>query len=148
VDGPWNPGWSGGRFQVKETAADVGVIAEGPSLSAAFSSAACGLYWIITPSAAADGGERASVKGEGDDLGVALAKALQLLVVEFDTRGFVGASCLASAYRGARAEVRLELRGELFDRGRHPQGVEVKAVTHHELKVERAERRVEVLFDV
>src|SRR5689334_22020466 len=65
VDGPWNPGWSGGRFQVKETAADVGVIAEGPSLSAAFSSAACGLYWIITPAAAADGGERASVKGEG-----------------------------------------------------------------------------------
>jgi SHS2 domain-containing protein len=148
LDGPWQAGFSGGRFSVLETTGDVGVVAEGPSLPAAMASAAAGLYWIITPAAAGDAGERASVKGEGDDLGVALAKALQQLVVLFDTHGFVGASCLASCHRGERAEVRLELRGERFDRAHHPQGVEVKAVTHHELKVDRAARRVEVLFDI
>ena len=148
MDGPWHDGWSGGRFSVLETTGDVGVIAEGPSLPAALASAAAGLYWIITPAPAEDEGQRASVVGQGDDLGVALAKALQQLVVEFDTRGFVGASCLASAHLAARAEVRLELRGALFDRERHPQGVEVKAVTHHGLKVERWPPRAEVLFDI
>ncbi len=148
MDGPWHAGWSGGRFKALETTGDVGVVAEGPSLPAAFASAAAGLYWIITPGPVVDAGARASVVGRGDDLAVALAKALQQLVVEFDTLGFIGASCLASSYLGERAEVRLELRGEAFDRARHRQGVEVKAVTHHELKVDRAARRVEVLLDI
>jgi SHS2 domain-containing protein len=148
VDEGFQPGWSGGRFKALETTADVGVVAEGPSMPAAFASAAAGLYWVVTPAQARDEGERASVSGVGDDLGLALARALQRLVVEFDTRQFVGASCLASLFSGRRAEVRLELRGERFDPARHPQGVEVKAVTHHGLKVDRALNRVEVLFDI
>lgn len=145
---PWHPGWSGGRFATLETMADIGVIAEGPSLPAAIASAAAGFYFVITPAQAADAGERASVVGKGDDIGHALARALQLLVIEFDTRAFVGASCLASVYVGDRAEVRLDLRGETFDVQRHPQGVEIKAVTHHEIVVDRAARHVEVLFDI
>jgi len=42
----------------------------------------------------------------------------------------------------------LSLIGETFDPARHPPGVEVKAVTHHELIVDRARRHVEVLFDI
>jgi SHS2 domain-containing protein len=124
------------------------VIAQGPSLPAALASAAAGLYHVISPGPVEDRGERASVAGRGDDLGHALARALQLLVVEFDTRGFLAASGLASAHTGQRAEVRLDLRGERFDAARHLQGVEVKAVTHHGLVVDRVRRRVEVLFDI
>lgn len=148
MEGDFHPGWSGGRFKALETTADVGVVAEGPSLPAALASAAAGFYWVVTPGQAAEGSERAAVSGKGEDIGTALARALQQLVVEFDTRGFVGASCLAAILQGERVEVRLELRGERFDAARHPQGVEVKAVTHHALKVERSPPRVEVLFDI
>ncbi len=123
-------------------------MAEGPSLPSALASAAAGMYWIITPAAPEGEGERRLAVGEGDDIALALARALQQLVIEFDTTRFVGGFCLASAYRGDRARVALDLRGGRFDPQRHPQGVEIKAVTHHELKVDPKARRVEVLFDV
>jgi len=148
VEPAWQPGWSGGRFATLETTADIGVIAEGPSLPAAIASAAAGFYWVITPAQAAQGSERLAVSGTGPDTALALARALQRLVVEFDTRSFLGATALASIHTAEQVEVRLELRGERFDVARHPQGVEIKAVTHHDLKVERAPPRVEVLFDI
>lgn len=145
---PWQPGWAGGRFRVVETTADVGVEAEGPSLPAAISSAVAGMYWIISPGQAEDRGERVTAVGEGEDLAMALARALQKALIAFDTLGLLGALCLASAYRGERWRVVLEIRGETFDAGRHPQGVEIKAVTHHDLIADLAARSVEVLFDV
>jgi SHS2 domain-containing protein len=124
------------------------VEAEGQSLSAAISSAVAGMYWVITPCCAEEKGLRALAVGEGEDVPVAFARALQKLLIEFDTRGLLGASCLSSVYRAERARVTLEVVGEPFEVARHPQGVEVKAVTHHDLVVDRASRRVGVLFDI
>lgn len=148
MDEPWQPGWSGGRFRIKETTADIGVEADGPSLAAAISSAVAGMYWVISPCAAGNKGLRAFAVGEGEDTPVAFARALQKLLIEFDTQGLLGGSCMASVYRGERARVTLEAVGEPFEVARHPQGVEVKAVTHHDLVVDRASRRVAVLFDI
>lgn len=148
MEGDWRPGWSDGRFKVKETTADVGVVGQGKDLPSALASALAGMYWIISPAPAEDRGRRLFVEGEGDDLALAFARALQRLLIAFDTDDLLGASCLAAAYRGDRARVFLEVYGETFDPGRHPQGVEIKGVTHHELLVDPAARAVEVLFDV
>jgi len=148
MDEAWRTGWSGGRFQVKETTGDVGVIAEGESLPSAIASAAAGLYYIMSPGPVAVGTARLWVSEEAGDLALAFARALQRLVVAFDVEGFIAGSALASVYRGERAKVTLELTGETFDALRHEQGVEVKAVTHHGLVVDPAAHRVEVLLDV
>lgn len=146
---PWRPGWQGGRFRIKETTADVGIVAEGPGTAQAVASAVAGLYWVISPSPAQDRGRVLRVDGEAPDLALAFARALQRLLVAFDTEGFIGASAsVAIRETSTTSTVAIELRGETFDAARHPQGVEIKAVTHHELLVDRENRRVEVLFDV
>lgn len=144
----WRPGWSGGRFRIVETTADVGVAAEGDSLPSAVASAAAGLYYIISPGPVATGPRRLWVSQEAAEVALAFAQALQRLLVAFDTDGFIAGGALASVYQGERAKVTLDLVGETFDPDRHEQGVEVKAVTHHGLSVEPAARRVAVLFDV
>ncbi len=144
----WRPGWSGGRFRVWETTADIGVIAEGESLPAAVASAAAGLYSIMSPGPVAAGKRTLWVSEEAGDVPLAFARALQRLLIAFDIDGFLGAGALASVYQGDCARVTLELTGETFDPSRHGEGVEVKGVTHHGLVVDAAARRVEVLLDV
>ncbi len=148
MDEAWRPGWSGGRFKLLETTADIGVIAEGLSLPAAVASAAAGLYYIMSPGPVAGGKRTLWVSEEAGDVALAFARALQRLLIAFDTDGFIAGGALASVYRGERAKVTLELTGETFDPARHEQGVEVKAVTHHGLVVDPAAHRVEVLLDV
>jgi protein archease len=144
----WHKGWSGGRFRIKETTADIGVVAEGPTPPAAMASAVAGMYWIISPGPVSDAGQKAEVRGTADELEVAFARALQQLVVAFDTEGLLGASATVEYQREPPAWVYIKVRGESFDLERHPQGVEIKAVTHHELVVDLDACRVEVLFDV
>ena len=148
MDEPWVAGWSGGRFQIRETTADIGVLAEAASLPAAIGSAAAGMYHVMSPGAFEDRGRRLWIAEQADDLPLAVARTLQRLVIAFDTDGFVGAHGLASVYRGTSCRVTLELYGETFDPARHAQGVEIKAVTHHQITVDAAKGRVEVLLDV
>jgi SHS2 domain-containing protein len=142
------PGWAGGRFQIKGTMADVGVVAQGPTVESALASAVAGMYWIISPSTNVRSTREVTVEEEGHDAPLAFARALQRLLVHFDAEAFLGAEGSVAMEWAAPSRCRIKVRGEAFDPAHHASGVEVKAVTHHELVVDRRKRRVEVLFDI
>jgi SHS2 domain-containing protein len=141
-------GWAGGHFTIKETMADVGVIATGPTADAALASAVAGMYWIMSPQARVRPAREVVIEEEGIDPPLAFARALQRLLVHFDADGFLAGEGTVEMDWGAPARCRIRVKGEAFDPSRHPAGVEVKAVTHHELLLDRTGRRVEVLFDI
>lgn len=147
-EGEWIDGWQGGRFKIKETTGDIGVIATGPSTEAAEASAVAGMYWIISPSAKRRRQRHLSVDGQADEAAVALARALQRLLIAFDTDGFIAATARVMHVPGRPSRCRIEVEGETYDAARHPAGVEIKAVTHHDLVLDAAASRVEVLFDI
>ena len=146
--GPWRAAPGGGRYRTFETMADIGVEAEGPSIEAAEAAAVAGMYYIITPEARVKPKLNREVHGESTDPALAFARALQQLLVEFDNDGFVGAQAQVEHAERGTPICTIQLKGEAFDPARDPPGVEIKAVTHHELVRDVAAKRVRVIFDV
>lgn len=107
-----------------------------------------GMYWIISPSTKRGSARALTVEAEADEPAVALARALQRLLVAFDTDGFLASSARVSHTPGRPSRCRIEAKGDTFDPARHTPGVEVKAVTHHDLVFDAKKRWVEVLFDI
>ena len=146
--GPWRKAPGGGRYRTFETMADIGVEAEGPSIEAAEAAAVAGMYYIITPEARVNPSLKRQVSGTSTDGALAFARALQQLLVEFDKDGFVAASARVEHAGEGSPRCTIHLEGDAFDPARDPPGVEIKAVTHHELVRDVAAKRVRVIFDV
>lgn len=144
----WRPGLGGGRFRIFETAADLGVEADGPTMEAAQASAVAGFYDVIAPQATVRPLREAVVEAEAADEGLAFARAVQKLVALFDVERFVAATASVESAEGTPARCTIRMRGESFDPERHPYGVEVKAVTRHELVFDRNARRVCLVLDI
>jgi SHS2 domain-containing protein len=106
------------------------------------------MYWIISPSKHRGSSRALTAEAEADDPAVALARALQRLLVSFDSDGFLASSARVTHPPATPSRCRIEARGDTFDAARHTPGVEVKAVTHHDLVLDAKKRRVEVLFDI
>lgn len=107
-----------------------------------------GMYWIISPSKDRGNSRALTVEAEADEPAVALARTLQRLVVAFDTDGFLASSARVVHPPAKPSRCRIEATGDTFDPARHTPGVEVKAVTHHDLVLNAKKRWVEVLFDI
>jgi SHS2 domain-containing protein len=146
--GPWRAAPGGGRYRTFETMADIGVEAEGLSIEAAEAAAVAGMYYIITPDARIKPKLKRLARGESKDPALAFARALQQLLVEFDHDGFVAARARVMHSQKGPPTCTIELEGDAFDPARDPPGVEIKAVTHHELVRDVAAKRVRVIFDV
>jgi SHS2 domain-containing protein len=106
------------------------------------------LYWIISPSKDRGISRALAVEAEADEPAVALARALQRLLVAFDADGFVASGARVIHPPGRPSRCRIEAKGGTFDPARHTPGVEVKAVTHHDLVLDAEKPWVEVLFDI
>ncbi len=146
--GPWMDGFGGGRYRVFETTADLGVEADGPTMEAAQASAVAGFYHVIAPGAEVASACDARVEAEAPEEGVAFARALQKLVALFDIERFIAGEAHVESMAGPPARCTISMRGEPFDPKRHPYGVEVKAVTRHEITFDRAARVVRVILDI
>lgn len=144
----WVHAPGGGRFRMTETTADLGVEAEGPTMEAAQAAAVAGFYHVIAPGADAAGTRGATVEAEAEDEGLAFARAMQKLVALFDIERFIAREAAVTNAVGPPARCTIAMRGEPFDPDRHPYGVEVKAVTRHELVFDRSGRRVRLVFDI
>jgi SHS2 domain-containing protein len=117
-------------------------------MEAAEASAVAGLYHIITPGAQVRAERAVQVDGTAGEEGVAFARALQRLVALFDIERFIAAQATVENEPGPPARCTIHLWGESYDPARHPYGVEVKAVTHHQLVFARHLRRVAVVLDI
>lgn len=135
-------------FEFVEHTADLGVRAWGPSLGVAFAEAARGMveYVLDDPDAVKEHDFRMVELTEPslDRLLLEFLDALNFLIL---TEGFV--------YRRVEVELdeglgRLVARahGEFHDEERHGHVHEIKAITFHDIRVQRAPPEVYVIFDI
>jgi SHS2 domain-containing protein len=119
-------------FEILEHTADVGVRAFGDSLPELFEQATRGLANVAGIWTTGEG-EQVEVAVEGDDLGGLLVDWLSEILWLHDSRDMLLTSVdVAWVDRGVKGNVRLLARGS-----RSATGTQVKAVTYHQLRVER-----------
>jgi SHS2 domain-containing protein len=122
-------------FELLEHPADIGFRARGTTLEELFSSCARALVSIILDPSAIRPIESISIPGAGGDLGGLLVNWLNEVLYYVDGRRLALAEFAVSHV--AETSVECIARGEPRDRERHPSRVTVKAVTYHQLNVER-----------
>jgi len=146
-------------FEVIEHPADVGFLAYGATLEELFANSALALLSLACELEAIQERERREIETTGADLEALLFAWLAEILAAADAEQFVFRRVeVASLEPGANAErawaapgrVRGTAWGEPFDKTRHRAGTYIKAVTYHQLCVERTPEywRAQVYLDV
>ena len=125
-----------GRYRMKEHTADLALEVQGESPADLFASAAAGFYRAIVQEPPRRGAERHEVSCRGADREELLVRFLSELLYLYATRGFLAAAIEIRDCSEQALEA--HLIGERFDPARHTILREIKAITHHGLRVERA----------
>lgn len=135
-------------FEIIEHPADVGFLAYGRTLEELFANAALAMMSLGYELDAIEERERREIAAEGRDTEEMLFEWLAEILAISDAgklvfRRFEIAELVAGRVRGAAW-------GEKFDRGRHRAGTYIKAVTYHQLRVEKKDEgwTAQVYLDV
>jgi SHS2 domain-containing protein len=134
-------------FDIIDHTADVGVSATGAGLDELFAQAALGMFSIIGDPSQVSATEVREVRAEADDVELLLAGFLSELLYLFEVEHFmVGRVDVQDISETA---VRAKAHGEAASQ-KHRLTTEIKAVTHHNLAVERQNDgwHASVLFDI
>jgi SHS2 domain-containing protein len=138
------------RFSYAEEGptADLTVDAWGTTLGEAFTSVALAMFNAITPLDGVEEHEVRTFEVDGDDLGALLFNFLDELLYIHDVDLLVFSN-FDMKLDEERVRLTAECWGERFDLGRHQQGIAVKAVTFHDMRIEREDEgwAVRVVFD-
>jgi SHS2 domain-containing protein len=136
-----------GRFEIVEHTADVGIRGRGASLDELFAAMAAGLFAVIADPGTAGTGRRRTIALEADSTTDLLHDWLE----ELNTLHQVHAE-LYGRFTVRVEETRLTAtaEGEAIDLDRHALRAEVKAVTWHDLRLDRSAGGYEafVLLDI
>jgi SHS2 domain-containing protein len=125
----------GVTFELLDHPADIGFRARGATLEELFSGCARALVSIILDPSAIRPIESISIPGTGGDLESLLVNWLNEVLYHVDGRRIaLGEFAIAHV---DETSVECMARGERLDPERHPSRAVVKAVTYHQLKVER-----------
>lgn len=155
------------QFEYLDHTADVQIHSWGRSVEEAFEQQVVGVFGLITElesvrvaDAAADapyashaggvgsGDGRREVRVEGHDLHSLLYNFLDEWLFQFNAEGFVCRRVKVTHLDRTLWTVASEGVGEPFELGRHPQGIEVKAITYSALRVTETAERTDVLVIV
>jgi SHS2 domain-containing protein len=126
-----------GSHRLLEHTADMGIEASGETLEDLFAQAAYGLLEIIAGTPEALCREEMIVTVEGGDAEELLVNWLNEILYLFEIKRFFPLDFEIEEVRGNHLLARV--RGEPFDPQRHPVEREVKAVTYHQLRVEKTD---------
>ncbi len=134
------------QFEVIEHTADIGVIAYGENLAAAYANAALGLFDIICDTDKVREVESRTVEiHSADEQGllfdwlnhlIYIFEVERMLFRRFDVTDFDGKSLHALCH------------GEKYDTSRHELRLGVKSATYHMMSVDKDKNTVRVIFDV
>lgn len=122
-------------FRLLAHTADMGIEATGNSRAEVFVAAAQGLKQMIFGDIPVVSRQSTPVALNGDDAVELLVAWLGEILYLFEVRGLVPGEFVI--HEITETSLRGEVRGEPFDPKRHPVEREVKAVTYHQLSVER-----------
>jgi SHS2 domain-containing protein len=136
------------RFEIIEHPADVGFIAYGGTLGELLENAALAMMMLGCELEAIEEREQRAIQASGADNEALLFDWLAEILAVADADGL--ALCRAEVTRVGESAAQGVVYGEKFDKARHRAGTYIKAVTYHELRVEKtaAEWKCRVYLDV
>ena len=143
------------QYEYLDHTADVQIHSWGQCIEEAFEQQVVGVMGLITelehvnvPTSPAGEAARREVCVEGHDLPSLLYNFLDEWLFQFNADAFVCKRVKITAFDRARWAIASEGVGETFELGRHPQGIEVKAITYSALRVTEDAERTDVLVIV
>ncbi|KFG99611.1 archease family protein [Toxoplasma gondii VAND] len=128
-------------FEYLDHTADVIIHAWGSSLGEAFERAGQALFHYMTDTGRVEARERRTIDVSGRDLEDLLFHFLDELLFLYGSDYFVARKVSVTELDSANGRLVCEVAGERFDRTKHSQGTEVKAITMHEMKIWRKPQR-------
>jgi SHS2 domain-containing protein len=132
-------------FEVLEHTAEIGLRVEAESLEGVFRDLCAGLFSLITDPFAVRPARAWEVTVEAPDRVALAVEWLNELLYLNARDGMVAHR--AEVLEVSDGRLRARLHGEPFDPERHPRGIEVKAATYHQARVEReGDRWVAVVY--
>ena len=142
------PDAHGNVYQPIDHTGDLGMRVFGSDLHELFAHAAWGLFDLMTDAEGIKPRDSQSMAVEAVDLEDLMVRWLGELLYAYDTKRFLVAEVTFQALEPDH--LRATLRGETLDATRHPIDTEIKAVTYHQIAVERLETgwQAQVIFDI
>ena len=137
-------------FEFLEHVADLRFMAYGKSLNDCFQNSAKAMFSAISDLKSIDEKDLKRIALEAEDLEVLLYDFLSELLFLFETRGLLFKKFHVSIDRNKGYRLKAELYGEKFNPKKHEIKTEIKAVTYHEMLIERRNKEwvAEVLCDI
>lgn len=126
-------------FEYLDHTADVIIHAWGTSLREAFVNAGKGLFGYMTDTSKVEPRESRTIEATGSDLENLLFHFMDELLFLYGSEYFVVRELHITRLDEKACALVCDATGEPFDRDRHSQGTEVKAITMHEMKIWRKE---------
>lgn len=139
----------GFRYLEEGATADLLVEAYGSTIGEAFANAALAMFNAITSLKKVEPQISRGIELESEDLVGLLYDFLDELLFINDTENLIFSE-IDVYVDDERVRLRAECRGERFDPAKHESGAVVKAVTFHQMRIEKADERwrVRVVFDL
>ena len=135
-------------YQPIDHTGDLGMLVFGAGLHELFAHAAWGLFDLMTDAERIESRISRGLTVEAIDLEDLMVRWLGELLYAYDTDRFLTAGAVFQTLEPTR--LRATLHGEPFDAARHPIDTEIKAVTYHQIAVERLDAgwQARVIFDI
>ena len=136
------------RYEPLEHMADIRVRAYGDTLNELFANAAYAMFDNMAALQNVKPVVKTEVAVSADNLENLLVAWLSELLFLFETKQWLLVEF--DVKRVDEKEMRAEVRGEKYDAARHEFYTEIKAVTYHQLKVEKVNQHwvAEIIFDI
>ena len=119
-----------------EHTADIGIEIESPTLSDAFQEVSLSFSEVITGGSLPEVLTSKEVFLESDSLDSLLVDFLSYLIVLFDTDDFIAGSAKLQISKKNSFQLAGKLVGEAYNQDKHGYGVEIKAISYHQLLVQ------------
>lgn len=137
------------KFTLIDHTADIGIHAYGKDIDELFANVATGMFSIITDLKKVSVKQEIAVSVEGHDRDDLLVRWLSELVYLFDTKYILFKEFKVTVIDDNH--LKATVKGEPLDKSRHMMGMEIKAVTYHELEIKKNKDGIweaKVLFDI
>ena len=132
-----------------EHTADIGIEIESTTLSEAFQEVSLSFSEIITGGNLPEVLTSKEVFLESDNLDSLLVDFLSYLIVLFDTDDFIAGSAKLVISKKNSFQLVGKLVGETYNQDKHGYGVEIKAISYHQLLVQEGPpARLRVILDL
>ena len=137
---------------IEDHTADIGFKVTAETLPAAFEKSAFALTDIMTDVAKIDAKRSIEIDLTSEDLESLLFDFLTELLYKFDTDGFVSKEVHVQQLEKSDGSYKLtaNISGDTFDLKKHDAKMEIKAITYHQMKIEKKENKwhIQVIVDI